>query len=324
MSGGLTQIKHRGQHPYKHSSAEIKHTGYASLKEAVDAALAGGVNEDDIVIPEGKSIFFGTDPTRDATVSYNPNSPFGGNNGILEIEPEGDLAFRVGGSLAGTAVVFYRAKTGSNKHLRFVARADRSGGQCSMELGEINVSTGYFRYDGNFDQLALFLTTACGNQVVLASALNRTRDQDVAIQTDMALVVKSALNPNTDNAETILLNYKGLFAGQIDNADPLLASREMETDREAFDIHCYAPNANSGAVNNTAGGNVKLKAGRGTTTEEDGKVQVETNLETKEGRNVNIKRITFADSPYDILTTDDRLFVDTDGGAVVMNLQQGS
>lgn len=262
MSGGITQIKHRGQHPYRHSSSEIKHSGYASLKDAVNAALQGG-NNDDHVIAEGKSVIFGTGGTPDAIITYNPNSDFGGANGQLEIKPEGDLKFQVNGSLAGTAVVFYRAKQGSNKHLRFTARADRAGGQCGIEVGELNLSTGYFRYDGTFDQLALFLTPSAGNHLVLASANQRSNDQDIVPQTDPALAVKSNLNPNTDGGETILLNYKGLFSGVIDNADPLLSSREMESDRAAFPSYHSAVHAKQqvAALTNPDGGDRIDEAG---------------------------------------------------------------
>jgi len=74
----LVQIKHRGQHPYKHSSAEIKHTGYASLKDAVNAALAGGGGDVDYVVadiaardlltPEAGEVAHVTDASADASV----------------------------------------------------------------------------------------------------------------------------------------------------------------------------------------------------------------------------------------------------------------
>lgn len=73
----LIQIKHRGQHPYRHSSSEIKHSGYASLKAAVDAALGAGGQVDyvvadiaarDLLTPAAGEVAHVTDASADANV----------------------------------------------------------------------------------------------------------------------------------------------------------------------------------------------------------------------------------------------------------------
>ena len=201
--------------------------------------------------------------TKFGSISYDTNSDFGGANGQMLIAPDGDLKVSIGGSLAGTSSIFFRSQDGNNKNLRVIFRADKAGGQCGFEVGEGALSTGFFRYDGTLDELLLATTPSAGMQCVLVNSANRSRGQGIAIQTDPAFAYKSGLNPNIDRGETLLGNFKGFFSGLMDNADPLLASRSMETDRATFDSYHTAVHAyqSGGANTNTDGGDRINEAG---------------------------------------------------------------
>lgn len=243
----------------------------------------------------------------------------------------------------GNQVHFTSSRDGAS--IRMIVRSNGAGLQSGFELGRnkpSRLSSFFMRLDENFNQAGYFSTAVAGFQYIFADSNNRDFDQDIAVQNDPLAVFKSILNPNTDNAEHSAINYRCLVQGTIDNADPLLSSLSMETDRiapgftfkfaSAFqnasnttnangqDINCYAPDGNLLHTVASIGADWRIHGGAGLTADDVGKVVAVTPLETESGRYKNVVRITSADSPYTIPITVEELFVDTDGGVVVVNL----
>lgn len=73
--------------------------------------------------------------TKKGIFEYHTTSPFGGTGGRMELLSDGDFFITPTGSLGGTAAVFFAAADGTNKNLRFVARATNLGGNAVLRWG---------------------------------------------------------------------------------------------------------------------------------------------------------------------------------------------
>lgn len=215
-----------------------------------------------------------------------------------------------------------------DRAIRFIFRASSNSKNCGFELGEPNASTFFMRAMQNYDEALYAGSSNTGRQFLFMDQSNRDRDHDIPVMANPIVGVYSILNPNTDHSEVATLAYQGLRCGEVDNADWVSSSFEMETDRATYDFTVGAVSANSGAAVNTTGGNLILKAGDGVTAADNGDIQIDHHLVMNSRRIQGAKGADVASANDMTLGLDGNYFDITGAtqinGIAVANWQAGS
>lgn len=169
--------------------------------------------------------------------------------------------FRMG---FGAAQMYFIPNFSVVTDIRAIFWASNTSGRATFELGT-TASLFFMRLMMNFESAYLVGSSFQGRQIIVVDTANRDTDQDVVPQNDMLLAVASSTSPNTDNALITGINYRGIFQGEFDNADPLLASLSMENDTAApgFTFKFASAYQNASNTTNAHGADIEQYAPNG-------------------------------------------------------------
>jgi len=235
----------------------------------------------------------------------------GGGNRCFEFYGNGDVAFA--GSGLAISILRVRARIGSGTQSNYFRGIDSlvvvegNAVHTGTDGGQIRAQNNSVAWNSTgtcTDMIGTQNFVACGGGSGVTSGLvslaigQRTKigfnTNDAGSFTD-GIGIRFETPKDTDANHTVTNSYGGYFQNQGDGSVGI---------------------TNSWAIfmENQSGYAIKTQAGA---------VEFGDTVETQGGRIVNTTRITSADSPYTVLSTDHHIFADTDGGAITMNLPVG-